>query len=684
MSDFLLEILVQELPYHFIKAIKPQLFTSFEKLFQEYGIEYSKLDVQVTPRRFAVLAYDLSDSQKDIKKEAKGPILNIALDSNGNYTPAALGFAKKNGVEAKDLIQKDNYIFANIEIKGKSTKEVLCENIENIIFKLQGAYFMRWGDNTQKFSRPIENVLALYNNEVLDIKVLDKKSTNKTIGHRFSKNKEVEIQNPKEYFEALKKANVIVDKNTRREEIIHQATMSAKSIGATIDFDDNEDLLDEVTNLLEWPCAIVCDFDNKYLEIPDIVSTTVMSKHQRYFPLFDAQGKLMNNFITMANFVGNDDESIENIKAGNQRVVCARLEDGIFFYKDDTKTSLFDKVENLKGMTFQKGLGSLYDKTMRIVDLSELIAKELGVEAEDIKRSALLSKADLSTSLVFEFTELQGFIGENYALKSNEKQNVAKAVKEHYFPLNATSELPSDIEGKVVSIADKIDTVCALFLSTQENKKKRPTGSNDPLGARRAIISILRILIENDMKLNLENIIEGSLKKLSADFNIELKEDCASDIYEFILNRLNMMYEKEFSQNILKASLIINPLVDLGAYLSRCEFLKEALKDDNFNKITQGATRVFKIVKDSNLDSVDVSLLNLEQEKNLYNAIVSIEKNPDIKEYVNSIGILVEPIEAFFENVLVNDENEKIKNNRVALLNMLKKKLFKVCDFMEI
>lgn len=254
-----------------------------------------------------------------------------------NSLPQLLALPKKNGADEKDLYEKDNYIWAKVEIKGKSTKEILSENIENIIFKMQGPHFMRWGNHEQKFSRPIENILALYNEEVLPVKVLDKTSTNTTLGHRFSKNKQVKVTSAKTYADDLKKANVIVNVEERKKLIVDSAEKCAAQINTVINFDDLDDLLEEVTYITEYPVPVLCDFDRKYLEIPDIVTTTVMSKHQRYFPLWQKDGKLSNHFITMANFVGTDKESMDNIKAGNQRVVSARLEDGIFFYKEDTK-----------------------------------------------------------------------------------------------------------------------------------------------------------------------------------------------------------------------------------------------------------------------------------------------------------------------------------------------------------
>ena len=300
-----------------------------------------------------------------------------------------------------------------------------------------------------------------------------------------------------------------------------------------------------------------------------------------------------------------------------------------------------------------------------------------------MKRNTKLSKADLSTQLVFEFTELQGFIGENYALKSGEKENVALAIKEHYFPLNANSETPSQIEGQIVSVADKIDTICALFISTQGKlKKKRPTGSNDPLGARRAAIGILRTVINNSLNLNLKALFDSSLNTLSKEFNIELDSQTADEVYDFVLNRLNIMYEKEYSQELMKACAVKNPLENLDEYLSRLKFVKEESQKESFKKLAEAAKRVLRITKDTDFTCINEALFVLDEEKVLYRAVNAQNvDSTDLRAYVKSLENLAEPIDKFFDKVLVMDKDEKIKNNRIALLNTLKEKFSKVCNF---
>ena len=684
-NNFLLEILVQELPYQFIPNAENQLIDIFTKLLDENKLSFSKIKTYATPRRLALLIEGLQLTQEDIVKDIKGPILNVALDENGNFLPAAIGFAKKNGVRPEDLYKKDNYIWAKVEQKGKSAKEILEENIAPSIMKLQGAHFMRWGYFETKFSRPIENLVAILNNEILNVEIFDKKATNKTKGHRFSKVQEIEITDPKNYIEILKTANVYADPIERKQLIVDLATKKAEEINCKIDFSKLDDLLDEVTYITEFPVPVVCEFKKEYLQIPDIVTVTVMSKHQRYFPLYEKTGMLSNKFITMANFVGKDEESFENIKKGNQRVISARLEDGKFFYDEDIKTPLIEKLPQLSGMTFQRGLGTLLDKTQRIEKLSSFIADELNIsDKTDILRAAKLSKADLSTKLVFEFTELQGFIGENYALKSGEKENVALAIKEHYFPLSASSELPSGIEGQIVSIADKIDTIVAVFLSTQgDKKKKRPTGSNDPLAIRRAIIGVLKTCINFNLKIDLEKVIKYSIELISKEFNIAVDNTTFDEILAFMYGRLNVLYEKTFNHDVLLATENMKPFKNLNEWVKRTEAVNNFVNSKDSIKIFETINRVLKITQGNKIEGeIDESLFILPEENILYESIL---KSSEITyQNISEIERFIEPLNSFFDRVLVMDKDEKIKNNRLNLLNILAEKFNSVCDFSKI
>ncbi len=681
MNSFLLEILVQELPYRFIPSAIVQLKSAFENLLETNSITYESVNTFATPRRLTVVIKGFEDSQKESEKIVKGPILTIAKDASGALTPAGIGFKNKNGANENDLFEQDGYIWAKIIQAGKDTKELLSQSIEGIILKLQGAHFMRWGDLDVKFSRPIENVLALYNNEILSLTVIDQKSGKTTLGHRYCPDNKIEITSPETYFEQLRGVNVIVDQEERKEIIIKLATQKAAEIGAVIDFKNNEELLEEITFITEYPIPVLCEFNKRYLEIPDIVTTTVMSKHQRYFPLYK-DGKLLNYFITMANFVGT--EGFENIQNGNQRVVTARLEDGIFFYKEDGKTKLAEKLEALKGMTFQKDFGTLYDKTQRVVKISQYIANELKVsDFKDIERTALLCKADLSTTLVFEFTELQGFIGAVYAKNDGENSAVSKGILEHYFPLGAGSELASSIEGQIVGIADKIDTICTVFLSTQgDKKKKRPTGSNDPLGVRRAVLGILRTILANNLNINITELIKYTLMVLETEFKVP-QEDCLfDDIVEFISGRLVVMLSSEYNKELLDAALL-GALDNLNSYSEKVKFLEETTKHEKFHLIHENALRITKIVPKQPYDgNIDSSKFTNEEENALYD-FVSKTISDEFKACEKLLELSYKVAE-FFEKTLVMDDNLAVRENHIKLLNLVKSKFDMIGDFTKI
>lgn len=673
MNKYLLEIGTEELPYKFIPSAIEQLKNGFENVLKENKIEFSEIKTYATPRRLAVIIEGLPLKQEDVQKVLKGPIANIAYDESGNLTKAALGFANKNGVEAASLYKEDNYVWAKIEQKGKSTESILQEIIPQLILKLKGSHFMRWAELEVKFQRPIRWIVSLFNDEKLDIEIAEVKSSNLSRGHRFSA-ESVEIKNADTYLETLLKVNVIADADKRKSEIAKLATEKAKEIGAEIVIE--EELLDEVTYLTEWPVPIICDFEEKYLAIPEKVTVTVMASHQRYFPLYKG-GKLLNKFITMANYVG---DAFENIKAGNERVVRARLEDAIFFFKEDTQKPLAENLEALKGVTFQKGLGSVYDKTLRIVELSKYLADKIGVKSDTIERTALLCKADLVTSLVFEFTELQGFIGADYALLSNEKPEVAQGIREHYFPLNAESEVAKGIEGQLVGIADKIDTIVAVF-----SEGKKITGSQDPLGVRRATLGILKTVILNNLDIDLIELIKKSIDLLPVQ--IENKTALFNDIKDFFEQRLVILYSDTYKYDVIEACISNkNVLADLKDFILRLDVVENLVKKPDYAQFHEAVNRVIRIIKNTESLNPPVSDLFISQvEGNLWDCIKSIDIDKLGYEQIESeLAKSVDKINEFFDNVLVMDENEKIKQNRINLLSVVKQKFDKIADFSKI
>lgn len=657
MSKYLLEVGVEELPYKFIPMAISQLRDGFESFLNNNNVKFDKVNVMATPRRLAVIVEGIASSQPDTEKVVKGPIATVAFDENKNLTKAGLGFANKNGVSANELYIEDNYVYAKISIKGKNTKDLLQENVPVIFSKLQGPHFMRWGNNDVKFSRPIRWVLSILDEEEVKIKIIDKESSNITNGHRFS-TQNIVINNPDEYVSKLRNAFVIVNPTERKERILEVTKAEADKLGAVTKISD--DLLEEVTFICEYPVAVTCHFDEAYLTIPQEVAVTVMETHQRYFALYTKDGKLTNKFVTITNYIGNE---FENIKAGNLRVIKARLDDAVFFFNEDTKKPLEAYIENLKGMTFQKGMGSVYDKTQRIVKLSEKIATFLGVTKPTIKRAAELCKADLATNLVFEFTELQGFIGADYARVAGEAGEVCEGIKEHYFPLNADSETAKSIEGQVVGIADKIDTICAVFVSG-----KKPTGSSDPLGVRRAALGIIKTILEHKLKLNLSELIDEALELLP------VKADVKKDIEEFFTQRAIILLNADYPKNILEACS--NNINDFCDYVERVKALSNGVDE----KLLENANRVLRILKEE-VGEVNPELFIESAEKNLYNAIQSVIFSGNYIEYLEQLSEINPVVTKFFDDVLVMDKDEKIKNNRLALLNTLKNKYIILADF---
>lgn len=662
MSTYLLEVGTEELPYKFIPQAIEQLKSGFTTFLNDNKVKFSDINVYATPRRLAVIVDGLETKTDDEEKIIKGPIKNVAFDENGNLTKAGEGFARKNNLSKEDLYLEDNYVHAKIIIKGKPIAELLKENVPSIFMKLQGSHFMRWGYNDEKFSRPIKWIVSILDKDEVKIKIIDKESSIYTRGHRFAQQKVI-IGDPKDYIETMRNACVIVDQNERKKLIVEKAKEEAAKLGATPYYTD--DLLEEVTFITEYPVPVICEFDPAYLEIPEEVTVTVMAVHQRYFALHK-DGKLINKFITMTNYIGNE---FKNIKAGNIRVIKARLDDAVFFFNEDTKKPLIEYVEALKGVTFQKGMGTMFDKTQRLIKLSTLIAQDLQIETSDIERTALLCKADLTTNLVFEFTELQGFIGSDYARVSGENNKVVQGIKEHYFPLNAESETAKGIEGQIVGIADKIDTVCAVFAAG-----KKPTGSSDPLGVRRAALGVIKTILDANLKINIDKYIKESLKLLP------VQKDCATEVNEFFVQRMIILLSDKYNKNILEACSMKNPLTNISDYVERVEIVSNL----NSAQLVENANRVTRILKDTEASNVNEKYFVEQIEKTLYNKITEIKENVDYKTYLTELEELNPTVTNFFEEVLVMDKDENIKNNRIALLTLLRKKYEHLTDFSKI
>lgn len=678
MSKYLLEVGCEELPYKFIPSAIQQLKTGFENFLNSNKVEFEDVKVYATPRRLAVIVSGLEKESKDEVKVVKGPIKKVAYDESGNLTKAGEGFCRKNGVNPEDLYIEDDYLHAKITIKGKSIFELIKENVPSIVLKLQGSHFMRWADNEEKFSRPIRWIVSILDREEVKIKIIDKESSNVTRGHRFAQ-QNVYINNPDDYVEIMRNCCVIVDQEERKQRIIDRAKEEAAKLGAVPYYTD--DLLEEVTFITEYPVPAVCEFNPDYLRLPEELVVTVMAVHQRYFALYK-DGKLINKFITMTNYLGDE---FENIKAGNVRVIKARLDDAVFFFNEDTKKPLAGYVEDLKGITFQKGMGSMYDKAQRLIKLCRLMVGN----NPSVERTALLAKADLTTNLVFEFTELQGFIGADYARVSGETENVCEGIKEHYFPLNADGEIAVTQEGQIVGIADKIDTICAVFA-----EGKKPTGSSDPLGVRRAALGIIRTILANNLKIDLTTLITETLlllpvstegenladkfKKAAGSCISRVSGKVTDEIYEFFIQRLIIFLSEKYAKNVLEACAANkNPLEDLTDYIKRVE----AVSKLNSEAVLESANRVLRILKEDSKKSVNKNLFKEPAENMLLSQIETVSDDLDYDAYLKQLEEINPSVEKFFNDVLVMDKDENVKENRLALLTLLKKKYSRLADF---
>ena len=674
MNKYLLEIGTEELAYKFIPSAMEQLKAEFSKALNDNEVKFSEIKVYATPRRLTVLIENLPEKQDDVLKTVKGPIANIAYDEAGNLTKAALGFANKNGVAPEQLFKQDNYVWAKIEQKGKDVKDILKNIVPEIILKLKGTHFMRWADLDIKFQRPIRWMVSLFNNEVVEFEVANIKAGNITRGHRFADVKEVEIKSPDEYLSALEKVNVIADVQKRKETIAQLATAKAKEIGADIVM--TEDLLDEVTFITEWPIPVICSFEEKYLQIPEKVAVTVMAVHQRYFPLYK-DGKLLNKFITISNYVG---DYFENIKAGNERVVRARLEDAVFFVNEDTQKPLVSYLEDLKGVTFQKGFGSVYDKTMRICELAKKLAKKLDAPIVSVERTALLCKADLVTKLVFEFTELQGYIGADYALRCGEEIQVSKGIMEHYLPLNAESELAEGIEGQIVGIVDKMDTVVTVFADG-----KKISGSNDPLGVRRATLGILKTVIQKSLDVDLNELLKNTIELLPVQ--VADKTALYNNVKDFFEQRLIVLLSDKYKHDVLEACISNKDVLsNLKDFIVRLDIVSDIVKKESYAQFHEAINRIIRITKnEEGSATVDSNLFNSNAELNLWNKVALIkEEELSYDKLEDSLISVIPEITSFFDDVLVMDKDEDVKNNRIALLNTIKKKFAVIADFSKI
>ena len=671
LMNYLLELGTEEIPARFVQGLLTNLKQNLVKQLSDNRITYDSLTAYGTYRRLALIVTELSETQPDIRLELKGPPQTIATLADGSYTPAGHGFLKKNAVT--EGVLKDGYLYANVFQKGQKTSAILADMI---LKSIRGCYLpvaMHWGNEPETFIRPVQWIVSLLNNDILPLTFAGKTAGNITYGHRFLSagptllGKTAEINTPEDYLKVLEQLNVMVDQTARKKSIKDSITTLYPE--AEID----EDLLDEVTWLVEKPTTLAGTFPAEFLEVPDTILTTTMKKHQKYFAV-RKNGKLHNTFIITADNVSETNSA--TIIAGNEKVLKARLHDARFYYTEDTHKN-FDFFNNkLKTITFQQGLGSIADKNERHQKILTYLAETIELDQETLKKASeicALQKADLATSMVFEFTELQGYVGQQYALKWGYPEDIALGIKEHYLPTGAGDSLPSTLPGSLCSIADKLDSICGHFALGHI-----PSGSQDPYALRRQANGIVLIcLAEDKLHVDLEKLLEFGINNLKIDIKIEYRQQ----LIQFFKQRLDtILRDKGLLPETVEAIITL----DLALLRKRKAFLPSLLDSPNFKAITEAAVRVANLAKNHTGEiEVQKDLFEKPIEAALLSKMEQVEL--EIKQpwanLLTGIADLSQTIEHYFIDIMVMVENTEVKHNRLSLLSRCHKVYAIIADF---
>lgn len=670
MSDLLLEIGLEEVPAKFMPPALAELKQMAETQLTEQRIGYDEVITYGTPRRIALVVKNIADKQQDLEEEAKGPAVKAAYDADGNPTKAALGFARGQGVDVADLYQKELngglYVFATKRAAGVSTAEVLPTLLPQLVCGIHFPKPMRWGYTELRYARPIRWIVALHGDQVVPFTIEDITSGKVSRGHRYLGSAQLEIPCAEDYVAVMEQDFVIVDQNRRQAMIVDQMKQLAASVDGTVEID--EELLEEVLYLVEYPTALMGNFDPAYMLMPEQLIITPMKEHQRYFPVMKGH-HLLPKFITVRN--GNADH-LDIVQAGNEKVLEARLADAKFFYDEDLKIKLEDNVDKLKSIVFQEKLGTIYEKMLRVQQGVIVIADLLQLGA-DVKeralRAAYLAKADLVSNVVYEFPELQGLMGEKYAFAQGEHPLAAKAISEHYLPKNADGEIPLTFEGLTVSIADKMDTIVGCFAAGIE-----PTGSQDPYALRRQAAGICSMILGRSVLVSLTALIEQAISHYPADI-VGDQDALCQRVYGFFEQRIrNVLNDRGFRYDVIEA-VVTCGYDNLTETLLRAEAMNKMQATDTFAKVLTAFTRANNLAKKAVGNQVEEAYLVEDVEKQLWhdvqfaeNAIAAQVQNRQYAEALTVISTLEESISAFFDGVMVMDENEAVKNNRLALL----------------
>ena len=682
MKDLLIELGTEELPPRALKELSDAFTQGIVDGLTQAGFEIGEVQSYATPRRLAVLIKDMPASQPDRDIERKGPNLKAAYDADGNPTKAVEGFARSCGVSVDDLEQeetdKGTWLVFKAKEEGKPVSELLQKIIEQSLAKLPIPKRMRWGDSDAEFVRPVHWLVLLHGSDVIDAEIFGVKSSRETFGHRFHANGLLSLHDASSYAEQLRSdAFVLADMEERKNVIREQVKKEAADLGGQVVVD--EDLLQEVAGLVEWPVAVVGDFDAEFLDVPSEALIKTMQDNQKYFAVLDNNGNIKPHFITISNI---DSKTPEKVKAGNERVIRPRFADAAFFWNQDKKQPLDAFLLRLDQVVFQAKLGTLGEKCQRVAKLSESIAKQLAAEVEPASRAALLSKCDLMSDMVGEFPSLQGVMGRYYAIASGEDDAVATAIEEQYLPRHASDDLPATAAGQIVAISDRIDTLVGIFAIGQ-----KPTGVKDPYALRRASIAVLRILIECQLDLDLEILIAEAAKLLSDKVDAEKAK---TEVFDFMLERLRAYYlDRDVLVDVFDAVSALRPSRPLD-FDKRIKAVSAFRALAEAESLAAANKRVGNILKKSATEvagTVNVSLFEEEAEKTLYGELSSLKADVeslfdegDYEQALRRLSSLREPVDAFFDSVMVMADDEVIKNNRIALLAQMSALFMRAAD----
>ena len=684
-KDFLVEIGTEELPPKALRALMEAFGKNLEAGIDESRLEHGGVHAWASPRRLTVLVENLSTAQDDRKVEQKGPPVSVAFDDEGQPKPAAVAFADKCGVAVDELervaTDKGEWLVFNTVEEGRPASELMPGVIERALASLPIPRRMRWGASDAEFVRPVHWVVLLHGKDVVDATIMGIRAGRDSRGHRYHSSGPIPIEKPAKYLETLEQQGYVIADFERRRDMVRDGVIDAADrVGGKIV--DGESLYDEVAALVEWPVPIVGAFDEEYLALPREAVVSTLTGHQRYFPVADDNGELLPHFVTVANLESKDPEQVIE---GNERVIRPRLADAAFFWNADRKTSLEARQEALRDVVYQRGLGSLFDKSQRVARLAAWLAQQLDEESGPVERAASLAKCDLLTGMVGEFPDLQGIMGRYYALSDAEPDAVADAIAEHYQPRFAGDELPASLTGQMLAVADKLDTLAGVF-----SIGKKPSGNRDPFGLRRAALGIVRVLVERSMDVDLKAMIARAVDeqpkgKIDSD-------ELAADLYGFITDRLRRYFldrDAGLRTETFEAVMAREPasLVDFDRRLAAVQTFARLEQAESLAAANKRIANILRKAGDPEGLEVSKKRLELEAEKSLHNALLNAREkvapmleNRRYAEILNELADLRDPVDRFFDDVMVMADDKAVRDNRLALLGELRALFLDVAD----